>query len=128
MMPERTDWLRSCSPSAEKAENPPSPVLIETGLPCFPEPSGQRDSWRNPVVSPAAKTEREFCPSRKAWGSLSVKLSTAITVLRQAIPVIRARLIFGFRILTVSPPFRHFCEKKELLSGAVLSARSSKTL
>ena len=38
MMPERTDWLRSCSPSAEKAENPPSPVLIETGLPCFPEP------------------------------------------------------------------------------------------
>ena len=35
MTPERTDWLRSCSPSAEKAE-PPSLSYVRLGFPGAP--------------------------------------------------------------------------------------------
>ena len=69
MTPERTDWLRSCSPSAEKAKNSLSPVLIETGLPCFPGPLGKEIPGAVRRVSPPPKPKGNFV-HQKGLGQL----------------------------------------------------------
>ena len=73
MTPERTDWLRSCSPSAEKAENPPSPVLIETGLPCFPEPLGKEIPGAVRRGKPRRQNRKGILSIQKGLGQLERK-------------------------------------------------------